>query len=114
MKWALLSAAIGAEMAASTSLKGSLHHGWLVGVVVVGYVVSYTLVAMVLRRGVPLGVVYGVWGALGVAGTAALSALLFHETVSLTMGAGFVLLIGGVALVEVGSQLAGRTQEVSS
>jgi small multidrug resistance pump len=111
VKWALLAAAIGAEMTASSSLKGSIHHPWLIGVVVVAYVVSYTLIAMVLRRGVPLGVVYAMWGALGVAGTAVLSAVLFNEAVSLTMGVGFALLIAGVVLVELGSQLAERHQE---
>lgn len=105
-KWFLLVAAITCEVTATLSLKGALTHPWLYIVVVVGYLSSFALLALVLRHGVPLGVAYGVWAALGVAGTASLSALLFDETVTALMGLGLVLVMAGVVLVEMGSHAA--------
>jgi small multidrug resistance pump len=70
--WLLLACAIASEVTASLSLKGALDRPALYVVVVIGYVVSFVLLAVVLRRGMALGVAYGVWGALGVASTAVL------------------------------------------
>lgn len=106
IKWLLLVAAITCEVTATLSLKGALTHPWLYVVVVVGYLSSFVLLALVLRHGVPLGVAYGVWAALGVAGTASMSALLFNETVTALMGLGLVLVMAGVIVVELGSQSA--------
>nr|WP_296773510.1 multidrug efflux SMR transporter [Rhodococcus sp. (in: high G+C Gram-positive bacteria)] len=101
--WLLLCGAIFVEVAASLSLKGSETEPLLYIVVVVGYCSAFLLLSMVLRRGMPLGVAYGVWGASGVALTAILSALLFGESLTLLMGAGILLIIGGVVLIESGS-----------
>ena len=74
---------------------------------------ALVLLAAVLRRGMGLGVAYGIWGALGVASTALLSALLYDEPLTPVMGLGLVLIIGGVLLVEGGSQAAlGRRDPV--
>ncbi|WP_371029912.1 multidrug efflux SMR transporter [Pseudoclavibacter sp. JSM 162008] len=105
-KWLLLAAAISCEVTASLSLKGALDAPALYAIVVVGYAASFVLLALVLRAGLPLGVAYGIWGALGVALTALLSALLFAEPLTALMGLGMVLIIGGVLLVELGSQRA--------
>lgn len=105
--WALLVAAILAEVTATLSLKGALEHPWLYVVVAVGYVASFLLLAGVLRAGMPLGVAYGMWGALGVAATAVLSAQIFGEAITRLMGAGLVLVAAGVLLVEAGSRSAG-------
>ncbi|WP_271985515.1 DMT family transporter [Pseudoclavibacter terrae] len=105
-KWLLLAAAISCEVTASLSLKGALDAPALYSIVVIGYAASFVLLALVLRAGLPLGVAYGIWGALGVALTALLSALLFAEPLTALMGLGMVLIIGGVLLVELGSQRA--------
>lgn len=104
--WALLAAAIACEVTASLSLKGALEQRWLYVVVVLGYAGSFALLAAVLRRGVPLGVAYGVWGASGVAATAVLSAVLLGEPFTALVVAGLVLIVGGVLLVELGSERA--------
>ncbi|MBB2985083.1 DMT family transporter [Terracoccus luteus] len=106
--WALLGTAIVSEVTASLSLKGALDRPALYGVVAVGYLASFTLLALVLRRGMPLGVAYGVWGALGVALTAVASSLVFDEALTGLMGLGIVLIIAGVLTVELGSQRAAR------
>lgn len=107
--WLLLLVAIACEVTASLSLKGALDRPGLYAVVVVGYLASFVLLDAVLRRGLPLGVAYGVWGALGVAATAVMSALVFDEPISALMGAGIVLVIGGVLVVELGSHRARQT-----
>ena len=107
-KWVLLAAAIIAEVTASLSLRAAIDDTALYLVVVVGYVASFTCLAGVLRRGMPLGVAYGMWGALGVALTAVLSAQLFDEAITRLMWVGMVLVVAGVLLVELGSQSARR------
>lgn len=104
----MLAGAIVSEVTASLSLKGALDRPALYGVVVIGYVVAFVLLALALRNGLALGVAYGIWGALGVAGTAGLSAVIFDEPLTGVMLAGVGLVIAGVLLVELGSQLATR------
>lgn len=105
-KWALLAGAIFTEVAATLSLRASVDHSaWLV-VVVSGYVVSFVFLTMVLRAGVPVGVAYGIWGALGTAVTAVLAAALFGDPFTWPIVAGIGLIIAGVLLVEFGSHRA--------
>ncbi|HET6651309.1 MAG TPA: SMR family transporter [Nocardioides sp.] len=107
-KWLLLAAAIVTEVTASLSLRAAIDHAVLYVVVVLGYVASFSCLAGVLRRGLPLGVAYGVWGALGVALTAVLSVRLFGEAITPVMWFGMALVVAGVVLVELGSHSARR------
>lgn len=95
-------------MTASLSLKGALDRPALYPVVVVGYLASFALLALVLRRGMGLGVAYGIWGAVGVAATAIMSAVLFGESLNAVMAVGIALIVAGVLLVELGAQQAHR------
>lgn len=104
MTWLLLMLAIASEVAATLSLKGSARVPALYGVVVLGYLTSFVLLALVLRRGMGLGVAYGIWGATGVALTAVLSAVIFGEALTSLMIVGLLCIIGGVVLVETGSR----------
>lgn len=105
-KWALLSAAIGSEVAATLSLRASQDHwGWLI-VVVAGYLGAFTLLTLVLRAGMAVGVAYGIWGALGTAGTAVFAAILFGDPFTAPIVVGIGLIIGGVLLIELGSERA--------
>src|SRR6185436_10122650 len=62
-KWVLLGAAIVTEVAATLALRAAHDHGaWLVAVVA-GYACAFTLLTLVLREGLPVGVTYGIWGA---------------------------------------------------
>ena len=103
--WLLLVLAITSEVAATLSLKGSASVPSLYGVVVLGYLASFAFLALVLRRGMGLGVAYGIWGATGVALTAVLSAVIFGEALTALMIVGLVCIIGGVVLVESGSHV---------
>lgn len=106
--WLLLGCAIASEVTGSLSLKGALDRPALYGVVVAGFVGAFVLLSAVLRRGMALGVAYGVWGAMGVAATSILSAVIFDEPFTGLMAGGLALIIAGVLTVELGSQAAHR------
>jgi small multidrug resistance pump len=96
-------AAVIAEVSATLSLRASQDHaGWLV-LVVSGYLAAFVFLTLVLRAGLPVGVAYGIWGALGTAATAGLAALLFGDPFTWPIVAGIGLIIAGVLLVELGS-----------
>ncbi|MCV7279122.1 multidrug efflux SMR transporter [Mycolicibacterium flavescens] len=102
-KWALLGSAICVEVAATLSLRASQDHtAWLI-VVVAGYLGAFVLLTLVLRAGMAVGVAYGIWGALGTAGTAVFAALLFGDPFTAPIVVGIGMIIGGVLLIELGS-----------
>lgn len=81
--------------------------------VAVGYVGAFLALFMSLRKGMGLGVGYGIWGASGVALTAIMSLVIFGEPFTLLMGIGIAAIMGGVLLVELGSQAAQKAQEIT-
>jgi small multidrug resistance pump len=101
--WLLLLGAVVSEVAGSLSLKATTGHPGFFAVVVIGYAVAFALLVAVLRRGMSLGAAYGIWGALGIALTAILSTIIFHEPFTLLMSIGLVLVATGVLLVESSS-----------
>lgn len=104
----LLLGAIATEVTGSLALRAAVDDpGWY-AVVVPAYVTAFVLLAGVLRAGMALGVAYGVWGATGVALTAALGAAVFGEPFTPVMVAGIALIMAGVLLVELGAQRAHR------
>jgi small multidrug resistance pump len=110
-KWLLLGAAIVVEVAATLSLRASQDHSaWLIAVVA-GYTSAFILLTLVLRAGLSIGVAYGIWGALGTAGTAILAAAIFGDPFTMPILAGIGLIIAGVLCVELGSR---HTDKASS
>jgi small multidrug resistance pump len=104
--WSLLVCAVASEVTATLCLRAALDVPGLYVIVAIGYVMSFVLLALLLRRGMGLGVVYGTWGASGVALTAVLSALIFGEHLTLTVAIGIALVIAGVLAVQLGAQRA--------
>ena len=103
-KWVLLFGAISTEVTGTLSLRAAQDHSlWLV-VVVAGYVASFFFLTLVLRAGMPVGVAYGIWGALGTAVTAVLASVIFGDPFTTPIIAGIGLIIGGVLMVELGSR----------
>jgi small multidrug resistance pump len=103
--WALLLGAIVLEVTGTLSLRASEgFEKWVWAVpVVIGYVASFALLAMVLKRGMPVGVAYGVWSAIGVAATAVLGRYLFGDPFTWLMAGGIVMIAAGVWMLESGS-----------
>ncbi|MFF3028732.1 MULTISPECIES: multidrug efflux SMR transporter [unclassified Microbacterium] len=113
--WPPLLLAIALEVTATLSLRaaeGFAHPLWLI-LVVIGYSGSLWLLSVVLDRGMPVGVAYGIWSAIGVVLTAILGAVLFGELLGPVQIVGVGVIVAGVLLVELGSR-AGHTAEVSS
>ncbi|MFR9753596.1 DMT family transporter [Nocardia sp. 004] len=100
----LLALAIVAEVTATVSLKLSDGFTKLTPsiVVVVGYCVAFFFLAQALRRGMPIGVAYGIWSAAGVAVIALIGVLFLDERLSLVQVGGIALVILGVLALELG------------
>ena len=100
--WLFLAGAIVCEVSGTLSLRFAMDaKRWYAGVVV-GYAAAFALLVLTLAHGMALGVAYGIWSAVGVALTAVLSTLIFHEPLTWLMGLGIVLIAGGVLLIEMG------------
>lgn len=106
MGWLFLIGAIIFEVFGAISLRmastGKRNKKWLLGVVF-GYLIAFSMLVLVLSTGMALGVAYGIWAAAGVALTAILSKFLFKEPLTLIMGVGIALIVGGVLLIELGA-----------
>lgn len=113
-KWLLLAAAILCEVTASLSLKAAIDQPLFYVVVAVGFTAAFAVLAAVLRRGMGIGVAYGIWAATGVALTTSLSAVIYGEPFTGIMTVGIVLIIGGVLLVELGSHPPAHRGEEST
>ncbi|MEO6827898.1 MAG: multidrug efflux SMR transporter [Microbacteriaceae bacterium] len=107
MGYLFLGLAIAAEVVATTFLKltsGDTIRWWAYIIVVVGYVAAFASLSASLAHGIPLGIAYAVWAGIGVVMVAVISWLLFHESMSLAQIAGIALVLGGVALLELGGK----------
>ena len=106
MGYLYLAAAIVNEVIATSFLKfasGPKSAWWAYIVVAVGYVLSFVLLSLTLRAGVPLGIAYAVWAGAGVVVVAMISWLVFHESLIWQQIVGMLLVIAGVDLLELGA-----------
>lgn len=103
--WLAVAGAIVFEVLGTISLRAASagRPRWYVAVVL-GYVLAFGLLAVALDAGLPLGVVYGIWSACGVALTALAARFLFGEPLTRRMVAGIALIAVGVLVVEMGSR----------
>ncbi|MFI5782339.1 DMT family transporter [Nocardia sp. NPDC051570] len=104
MSFLLLLLAIVSEVSATVSLKLSEGFSKLVPsiIVVIGYVAAFVLLSQALKRGMTIGVAYGVWSAIGVAAVAAIGALFLNETLTAVQMGGIALVILGVLALQLG------------
>lgn len=101
-QWLYLAGAVDLEVSGTLALRAANDHPAWIAPVVVGYTLSFVLIPLVLREGMPIGVAYGIWAASGVT----LTALLFGDALTWVMGLGFAVIVAGVLLVELGSHQA--------
>lgn len=71
-------------------------------IAVLGVVGAYYLLSLSLKSGMPIGIAYGIWAALGITILAILGIFLFKETLTLVQLLGIVLIISGVLALELG------------
>jgi multidrug transporter EmrE-like cation transporter len=100
--YVLLLAAIAIEVVATTALKASDGMSKLIPslIVIVGYVVSLYMVAILLKR-MDLGLVYATWSALGTAAVAIIGVVIYDDALTIWRVAGLFLIIAGVMLLNL-------------
>jgi small multidrug resistance pump len=102
MPWVLLGAAIATEVAGTLALRASDGLSRLVPSIIVaaGYLASFGLLAVVLKS-LPVGIVYAIWAAVGVALVAIFGKIMFNDPVPPIAMIGMVLIVAGVVLVSL-------------
>jgi small multidrug resistance pump len=103
--WLMLCLAIAAELVATTSLKfsdGFTRMGPSI-FVIIGYALSFYLLAQVLKT-MEVGIVYAIWSGAGLAVIALIGVLFLGESVSLVKVAGLAAILIGVFLLHVASR----------
>src|SRR5699024_4772714 len=104
MGWLLLGGGIASEVGGRPSLRvAAPGRRAFYGVVAGGYLLAFVFLSASLAMGMPLGVAYGIWTAVGIVLTVLLSKLLFGESLTAVMGLGIALIVGGVLLIELGA-----------
>ncbi len=100
--WVLLLSAIGVEVASTALLPrtDSFRDPLWTGLVLLGYALSFWLLAMVIRD-IPVSVAYAVWSGLGTACIAVVGVLFLQERLDLAKVAGVAMIIVGVAVLNL-------------
>lgn len=100
-----LAGAIVAEVTGTTALKFSDEFSAIIPtvVVVVGYISSFYFLSLTLQK-LPIGLVYATWSAVGIIGAAGVGLVLFDETIDIAAIVGIVLIIAGVAVLNLVSE----------
>lgn len=103
--WFLLAGAIVCEVAATVFLRVSdgFTKLWPSLIVVAGYTASFYLLALILKTGIPAGVVYAIWSAFGIALVTLIGMAAFDDEISFVTGIGLAVVIVGVILVQAGN-----------
>jgi small multidrug resistance pump len=104
--YVMLAGAILAEVVATVCLRASAGFTKPIPsvVVVVGYVTAFVLLSQVLKRGMALGLAYGIWAGIGVALVALAGVVFFQDRFSWLQVAGLALVAAGVVALELGRQ----------
>lgn len=104
MGWFWLTLAIAAEVTATLSLRASdgfRKKLWLIPVAVF-YAAGFACLGLSLKAGMPVGVAYGIWTAIGIALVVLLARVIWKDPLTKRMLLGIGIIIVGVALVEFG------------
>ncbi|MET8651304.1 MULTISPECIES: DMT family transporter [Nocardia] len=104
MTFLFLALAIVSEISATISLKLSEGFSKVIPsiIVVIGYCAAFFFLAQALKRGMAIGVAYGIWSAIGVAAVATIGALFLDEKLTPVQVGGVALVILGVLALELG------------
>ncbi|MFI1680034.1 MULTISPECIES: DMT family transporter [unclassified Streptomyces] len=103
MGYALLAAAIAAEVAGTTAMKYSEGFSRLVPslITVAGYLLAFTLLAQTLKT-LSVGTAYAIWAGIGTAAVAAIGMIFLGESANMVKVAGIALVIAGVVVLNLG------------
>ncbi|CAM4278509.1 Methyl viologen resistance protein C [Mycobacterium basiliense] len=98
MAYLLLLCAISAEVAATSLLKSTEGFArlWPTLICLVGYGISFALLALSIARGMQTDVAYALWSAIGTAAIVLIAVLFLGSSMSVTKVVGVGLIVGGV------------------
>jgi small multidrug resistance pump len=104
-QWLFLSAAIVAEVIATSALKASDGFSKLTPslITVVGYLIAFYLLALTLRA-IPVGIAYAVWSGVGTVLIAIVGWILYGQKLDLPALIGMGLIVAGVVVLNVFSK----------
>lgn len=99
--------AIVAEVLGTSALKASQQFTrfWPSVLVVVGYAVAFYMLTLVLRT-LPVGIAYAFWAGLGIVLVALIGVVVFGERLDLPAMLGLAMIIGGVVVIQVFSDVS--------
>jgi small multidrug resistance pump len=100
----LLLCAIFAEVAATSLLKSTegFTRLWPTLLCLLGYAVSFALLALSISRGMQTDVAYALWSAIGTAAIVAIAVLFLGSSISVAKVFGIGLIIAGVVTLNLG------------
>lgn len=104
MTYLLLLSAIFAEVVATSLLKSTqgFTRFWPTAICLVGYAVSFALLALSISRGMRTEVAYALWSAIGTAAIVLIAVVFLGSSVSMTKLVGIGLIIAGVVTLNLG------------
>jgi small multidrug resistance pump len=107
MKWIFLLIAVSGEVVATSALKASEGFTKLApsAVVVLGYAIAFYFLSLTLDS-IPVGISYALWSGVGILLISLMGWLLFNQTLDLPAVVGIVLIIAGVAVINLLSKSA--------
>lgn len=107
MKYLFLSLAIVLEVLGSSFMKASNGFSKLLPttITIIAYVVSFYFLSQALKS-IPLGMAYAIWAGLGIVLTAAISVIVFKQTLDIPAIIGIVLIVAGVVVMSYFSKSA--------
>ncbi len=108
MSYLYLAAAIIAEVIGTSSLKASDGFTRLVPTIVVcvAFAAAFFFLSLALRT-IPVGVAYAIWSGAGTALIVLAGAIVFRQAPDLPAIVGIGLIIAGVAILNLGSDMRG-------
>ena len=94
--------AIFSETIGTTALQASQQFSRLVPsvVVVIGYGVSFYLLALALRT-IPVGIAYAIWSGLGIVFIAFIGYILFNQRLDMPAVLGLAMILGGILVIHL-------------
>ncbi|MET0423676.1 MAG: multidrug efflux SMR transporter [Actinoplanes sp.] len=103
MAYLFLLGAIAAEVVGTSLLKATdgFTRLWPTVACLAGYLVSFIALSQAVK-GVPVGVAYAMWSALGTAAIVAIGAVFLGEPITLVKVIGVSLIIAGVVTLNLG------------
>lgn len=105
----LLGAAIVAEVIATSALKASesFSKPGPAVIVVIGYAISFYLLAMVLKS-LPVGITYAIWSGAGIVLVTLIGWVLYKQVLDTPALIGIGLIMAGVLVINLFSKVAGH------